>query len=201
MFGMDTNYTYKNTDPEQKGNYAGRESFKSLFNRTRRQVFARWLDDPTLTVAMTLNFNPRPFRNPKVAGDGAIPVFNAPITLKNAKQAIGRCFAKVDRNLLGRQFTRDRARRITGVFVFEHAHSNLHAHGLLRVRPDRIAEFAQMFPPTQRGIWTEVWVSGSQWTTFAHDPGGFADYFAKEQRASSAPDAMFFLEDFFPPEG
>lgn len=162
-------------------------------------VFAKWLDHPSLNVAMTLNFNPRPPR--KSEREVETPVLNSPITLTNAKKAIGRCFAKVDRNLLGRQFTKDRDRRITGIFVFEHAHSNIHAHGLLRVQPERIDQFAQMFPPTQRGIWTEVWAPGSQRTTFAHDPGGFAAYFAKEQRASSSPDAMFFLEDFFPPKG
>ena len=196
---MNSYYTRKNTDPDQKGNYAGAESFESRFNRTRRSVFARWLDDPTLNVAMTLNFNPRTFRQP--AQEGATPVFNSAISLKNGKRAISQCFAKVERALLGRQFTRDPSQRITGIFVFEHAHSNLHAHGLLRVQPHRIDEFAQMFPATQRGIWTEVWAPGSQWTTFAHDPGGFADYFAKELRASSSPDAMFFLEDFFPPKG
>ena len=198
---MNTYYTHKRADSDKKGNYAGHESFESRFNRTCRSAYAGWLDDPTLNVAMTLNFNPRPFRQPVREGDA--PVFSSPITLKNAKQAIGRCFAKVDRRLLGRQFTgdRDRDQRITGVFAFEHVHSNLHAHGLLRVHPDRIGAFTQMFPPTQRGIWTQVWASGSQWTTFARDPGGFAHYFTKEQRASSAPDAMFFLEDFFPPKG
>jgi hypothetical protein len=197
-----TNYfTFKNNDPDKKGNYAGRESFESRFNRTCRSVYAEWLDDPTLNVAMTLNFNSRPFRND--VREGAQHVSNAPVTLKNAKAAISRCFAKADRNLLGRQFTRDRDRdqRITGIFAIEHVHSNLHAHGLLRVRPDRLADFERMFPRTQRGLWTEVWPSGSQWTTFACDPGGFAHYFTKEQRASSAPDTMFFLEDFFPSKG
>jgi hypothetical protein len=196
---MNTYSTFKNNDPDKKGNYACHESFEARFNRTCRSACAEWLDDPTLNVAMTLNFNPRPFRN--ALAKAATPVFNAPITLKNAKRAIGQCFAKVDRKLLGRQFTRDRAQRITGVFAFEHAQSNIHAHGLLRVQPDRIAEFEPMFPQTQRGLWTEVWPSGSQWTTFAHDPGPFAHYFTKELRASSAPETMFFLEDFFPPEG
>lgn len=196
---MNTYSTYKNIDPDKRGNYADQESFESRFNRTCRSAYAEWLDDPTLNVAMTLNFNPRSFRMD--VDEQATSVFNSPITLKNAKRAIGQCFAKVDRKLLGRQFTRDRDQRITGVFAFEHAHSNLHAHGLLRVRPDRMAEFEQMFPRTQRGLWTEVWPSGSQWTTLARDPGGFAHYFTKEQRASSAPDAMFFLEDFFPTKG
>jgi hypothetical protein len=196
---MSNHFILKHTDPDQKGNYSGVESFESRFNRTCRSAYAEWLDDPTLNVAMTLNFNPRPFR--QTVQEEESPVFSSPITLKNAKEAIGQCFAKVDRKLLGRLFTRQRDQRITGVFAFEHVSSNLHAHGLLRVRPDRIAEFGQMFPRTQRGLWTEVWPSGSQWTTLARDPGGFAHYFTKEHRASSAPDAMFFLEDFFPPKG
>ena len=196
---MNNYCTYKNTDPDKKGNYAADESLESRFNRTCGAEYARWLDDPTLTVAMTLNFNPRQFRSP--AREGATPVFVSPITLRNAKLAIGRCFFRVDRKLLGRLFTRRPDQRITGVFVFEHAQSNLHAHGLLRVQPDRMGEFFEMFPPTGRGIWSEVWAPGSQWTTLAHDPGGFAGYFTKDQRASSAPEAMFFLEDFFSPKG
>jgi len=179
---MDTYYTFKNIRPEQRGNYAHRESFESLFNRTRRSAYARWLDDPTLNVAMTLNFN-------------------SPITLTNARKAIGRCFCKVDRTLLGARFQQRRDQRVTGVFTFEHPESNLHAHGLLRVQPNRLDRFARLFPNTQRGLWTDVWAAGSQWTTDANDPAAFAFYLSKEQRASSAPETMLFLEDFFPSEG
>jgi hypothetical protein len=164
------------------GNYCDIESFESRFNRTRRSAYARWLDDPAFNVAMTLNFN-------------------SPVTLTNARKAIGRCFCKVDRTLLGARFQRRRDQRVTGVFTFEHLESNLHAHGLLRVQPDRLDRFARLFPETQRGIWTDVWAPGSQWTGHAHDPAGFAFYIAKEQRASSAPEMMLFLEDFFPTEG
>jgi hypothetical protein len=55
-----------------------------------------------------------------------------------------------------------------------------------------------MFPTTKRGIWTEVWAPGDQLTKRAYDPAGFAHYFTKEQWASSPPEAMLFLEDFFP---
>jgi hypothetical protein len=161
------------------GNYQDEESFESRFNRQCRSAYARWMDDPSLNVAMTLNFN-------------------ADISLENARKAIGRCFCKVDRRLLGTRFTRRRSDRLTGVFAFEHLQSNLHAHGLLRVKPERIEEFAKLFPATQRGIWTEVWAPGSQWTTDAPDPARFAYYFTKEQRASSLPDTMIFLEEFFP---
>jgi hypothetical protein len=167
---------------KRKGNYSDDESFESLFNRTRRSAYARWLDDPKFNVATTLNFN-------------------SPITLTNARERIGRCFCKVDRKLLGDNFQQRPDLRVTGMFVFEHLESNLHAHGLLQVPPDRLGRFAAMFPETQRGIWTDVWPAGSQWTGHARDPAGFAFYIAKEQRASSAPETMLFLKDFFPTEG
>lgn len=162
-------------------NYLDNQSFESRFNMTRRSAYSRWLSDPTLNVAMTLNFN-------------------RPVSLANARSAIGECFGKVDRKLLGTRFTRRRNDRTTGLFVFEHLKSNLHAHGLLRVQPERLERFGEMFPPTQRGLWSDVWVGGSQWTTDADDPAGFAFYIAKEQHASSAPETMLFLEDFFPTE-
>lgn len=47
--------------------------------------------------------------------------------------------------------------------------------------------------PTARDI--------GKWTEHARDPAGFAFYMAKEQRASSAPETMLFLEDVFPTKG
>lgn len=66
---------------------------------------------------------------------------------------------------------------------------------------DRLDTFATLFPATQRGIWSDVWKAGTQWTTLATDPAGFAFYMAKEQRASSLPETMLFLEEFFPSQG
>lgn len=149
---------------------------------TRRAAYSRWLSDPTLSVAMTLNFN-------------------WPVALTKARNAIGQCFGRTDRKLLGMRFTRRRSDRTTGLFVFEHLKSNLHAHGPLRVQPERLERFGEMFPPTQRGLWSDVWAGGSQWTTAADDPAVFAFYMTNEQHASSAPETMLFLEDFFPPEG
>lgn len=164
------------------GNYFNEEIFTQRFERTRRSAFATWLDDPTLNVAMTLNFN-------------------TPVSLANARKAIGRCFCKVDRKLFGTRFQHKREQRLTGVFVFEHLQSNLHAHGLVRVPVDRLGTFASLFPETQRGIWSDVWPAGTQWTTRSSEPAGFAFYMAKEQRASSLPETMLFLEEFFPTEG
>ena len=70
----------------------------------------------------------------------------------------------------------------------------------VQVDPERVGRFATMFPPTQRGIWCAVWPSGSQWTTDAYNPGGFARYFTKEHRANSDPDNFLFLSDYFPSE-
>lgn len=163
-------------------NYLDNQSFESHFNMTRRSAYSRWLSDPTLNVAMTLNFN-------------------RPVSLANARKTIGLCFGKVDRKLLGTRFTQRRDDRITGVLMFEHMKTNPHAHGLLRVQPQRLERFGEMFPPTQRGLWSDVWAGGSQWTTDADDPAAFAFYMTKEQHASSAPETMLFLEDFFPTEG
>jgi hypothetical protein len=179
---MDSYSNIKDGESARKGNYSNDETFESRFNRTRRSSYAHWFDDPTWNVATTLNFN-------------------SPITLTNARNAVGRCFRIVDRKLGGTDFRQRPHRRVTGVFVFEHLESNLHAHGLLQVPPDKLGRFAELFPETQRGIWTDVWPAGSQWTGHARDPAGFAFYIAKEQRASSAPETMLFLKDFFPTEG
>jgi hypothetical protein len=161
------------------GNYQDQDSFESRFNRECRGAYARWMDDSSLNVAMTLNFN-------------------TDISLGNARRAIGYCFCNVDRRLLGTRFVKRRPERVTGIFAFEHLQSNLHAHGLLRVQPERIKTFFEMFPATQRGIWTQAWAAGTQWTMGTHKPSGFASYLAKEQRASSLPETMLFLEEFFP---
>lgn len=161
------------------GNYYNHESFVQRFDRTRRSSFSTWLDDPTLNVAMTLNFN-------------------SPVSLENARKSVGRCFCKVDRKLFGTRFQQKPERRISGVFVFEHLESNLHAHGLVRVPKERLGTFTSLFPETQRGIWSDVWSAGTQWTTQASNPAGFASYMAKEQRATSLPETMLFLEEFFP---
>lgn len=173
---------YSDETPSFGRNTARNDNFEARFNMLRRSAYSRWLSDPTLNVAMTLNFN-------------------RPVTLANARNAMRHCFGKVDRKLLGPRYNRRRDDRTTGVFVFEHLKSNLHAHGLLRVQPGRLERFGEMFPPTQRGLWSDVWAGGSQWTTDADNPAGFAFYMAKEQHASSAPETMLFLEDFFPTEG
>lgn len=162
------------------GNYKDEESFTSRYNRTCRDAFAQWFDDPTFNVAVTLNFN------------------SEAVDLPTARRAIANCFFRVDRKLLGTRFTGRRDARTMGVFAFEHLSTNLHAHGLLQVAPERIGRFADLFPPTQRGIWCSVWPSGSQWTTDAYDPAGFARYFTKELRADSDPNKLLFLSDYFP---
>jgi hypothetical protein len=165
------------------GNYPDYVRFEARFNRQRRGEYARWFNDPAFNVAMTLNFN-------------------SPVSLVLARKAVGDLFFHVDRKLIRtRRFTKMRDERTRGVFAFEHLRTNLHAHGLLQVKPERLEQLGVMFPVTQRGTWCDVWPSGSQWTTLAHDPGGFAYYFTKEQWASSDPETMLFLDQFFPTGG
>lgn len=164
------------------GNYTDEISAEWRFNSTRRQHYARWLDDPAYNIAATLNFN-------------------APISVGNAKQCVSKLFGAVDRKLLGSRFNNYTDGRVGGVLVLEHLQSNIHVHGLLRVEPTRLDRFMTMFPSDGRGVWSNIWKAGTQFVTAAHDPYGFAYYLSKEQFASSAPETMFFLNDFWPNRG
>jgi hypothetical protein len=164
------------------GNYTTEISADWRFNTARREQYALWLDDPAYNVAVTLNYN-------------------TPISVANAAHRIGKLFGVVDRKLLGSRFNRYATGRVDGVLVLEHLSSNIHAHGLLRVPPERLDRFMAMFPPDGRGAWSRVWEAGTQHVTAAHDPAGFGSYMAKEQRSSSAPETMIFLRDFYATRG
>jgi len=165
------------------GNVAEYVSFEARFNKVRRSAYALWFDDPAFNVAINLNFN-------------------SDVVLPTAREAIKNLFFRVDRKVVGtKRFVEMPEERTQGVFAFEHLHSNLHAHGLLQVKPERLSRMWPLFPANQRGVWCKVWPSGSQWTKPAHDPGGFAHYFTKEQWASSDPETMLFLDEFFPTGG
>lgn len=160
------------------GNYTNETSAEWQFNSRRRQEYARWLGDPSYNIAATLNFN-------------------SPVTISNATRCIRRLFGAVDRTLLGSRFNRYTTGRVDGVMVLEHLNSNLHAHGLLKVDRQRLDRFMAMFPSDGRGAWSEIWSAGTQFTTYAHAPSGFASYMAKEQFASSNPETMLFLRNFY----
>jgi len=148
----------------------------------RRDSFSEWLSDPSYNIALTLNFN-------------------SPVSLVNARGAVKKLFGVVDRKLLGARFNRYTTGRVDGVFVFEHLKSNIHAHGLLQVDPRSVDRFASIFPTDGRGSWSEIWKAGTQCLRHAHDPAGFAGYLAKEQFASSAPETMLFLREFYAQQG
>ncbi|WP_143324421.1 hypothetical protein [Caulobacter sp. FWC2] len=164
------------------GSYYDKISFEAQFNACRREHYARWLGDPSFNVAITLNFN-------------------GPISVGNAGACIGTLFRDVDRVLLGSRFNKYRDARTEGVFFFEHVNSNIHAHGLLQVQPSRVGRFMELFPECGRGIWSDVWKSGTQFVRTAHDPAGFARYITKEQFASSSPETMVILSDFYAQRG
>jgi hypothetical protein len=155
------------------------QSFVSRFNARRQPEYAAWLGNMSFNVGVHL-------------------FFNSDVTLSKARSTVKRCFRDVDRELVGTRFHKKPASlRTTGVFFFEHLDTNLHAHGLLRVREDRLAQFEELFPATGRGLWTECWESGSQTTEMLYDAAGFADYITKEQKASAAPETMLWLEEAF----
>ena len=161
-------------------NYQDEISFEARFNRRRQREYAAWLG------CMDFNFAVHLF-------------YNANISLSNARSAVTDCFRNVDRILLGTRFNKKPSSMWTsGVFMFEHLDTNLHAHGLVRVNRDRIAQFNELFPADGRGIWCRSWASGSQTTEMLYDTAGFADYITKEQKASADPETMLWLEEAFP---
>lgn len=165
------------------GNYHDYQSFESTFNSRGQAAFAKWLGGMDFNVAIHL-------------------FFNSDVSLPKAGRVVTQCFRDVDRKLLGTRFHKKPAsRRTTGVILFEHLQTNLHAHGLLRVPTDRLAQFAELFPANGRGIWTDCWPSGSQTSAMLYDTAGFAHYITKEQKASAAPETMLWLEGAFRIEG
>lgn len=165
------------------GNYNDTISFESRFNSRCQREYTSWLGSMDFNVAVHL-------------------FFNSNVTLTKAGGVVKECFRDVDRELFGTRFHKNPASlRTTGVFMFEHLDTNLHAHGLIRVRSDRLAQFNELFPESGRGIWTDCWVSGSQTTEMVYDTAGFANYISKEQKASSAPETMLWLEEAFRTRG
>ena len=144
------------------GNYKDNISFSARYNQRCQHEYASWLGSMDFNVAAHL-------------------FFNSDVTLSKAGKVVKQCFRNVDRELFGTRFHKNPASlRTTGVFMFEHLDTNLHAHGR---------------------IWTDCWTSGSQTTEMVYDIAGFADYITKEQNASSAPETMLWLDEAFRTRG
>jgi len=160
------------------GNYSDNISVLGSLSVSLRDRYAEWLGDPSFNVAMTLNFN-------------------VSCRIKNATSIIQNIFGKVDRELLGSRFNTFKSGRTEGVFFFEHVNSNTHVHGILKVQPDRLEKFMNIFPSNGRGLWSEVWKPGTQCTKLTYDPAGWVRYITKEQTPSSAPETVVILSSFY----
>lgn len=161
------------------GKYADEISFESRVRFVYRRQLAEWLCTKPFNAGLTLNFN----------SDSGILV---------ARRQIGELFARVDRKLLGTRFHRKRDLRTTGVFFFEHVESNLHAHGLIEVRPDRLDAFKTLFEESASETWADVCTSGTCWLDDLTNIRAAAYYDTKEQKPWSDPQTTLWLEEFFP---
>ena len=143
-----------------------------------RESWIDFLERQEFNVGLTLNLNM-----------GAVP-------LVLAHQRVRDLFFRVDRRLLGTRFTTRPAERTHGVLFVEHPQSNLHLHGLLRVRPDRVEEFASLFPGERGGPWSDVCASG---THFIRDVQGraAAAYVTKAQSLDLDDGTMIWLDQFY----
>ena len=87
------------------------------------------------------------------------------------------------------------------MFFFEHVESNLHAHGLIEVQPDRLDTFTGLFAETSSDIWSSVCASGTCWLDGLREPRAAAYYNTKEQTPLSDPLTTLWLDEFFPSAG
>jgi hypothetical protein len=119
------------------------------------------------------------------------------MSVERARQDIGALLARVDRKLLGTRFHKKRDRRTTGVFFFEHADRNLHAHGLIRVQPNRLLDFHRLFPNERGGLWNDLVPAGSYRLEIIDDVRTTVGYVLKEQHLATDERMTVWAEDFF----
>jgi hypothetical protein len=119
------------------------------------------------------------------------------LTLDRAKADIGALLARVDRRLLGTRFNRKTDQRTTGVFFFEHANRNLHAHGLVRAQPGRLLDFHRLFRGERGGPWNDVVPAGSYHLKIIDDVRTTLGYVLKEQHLASDERLTVWAEEFF----
>lgn len=118
--------------------------------------------------------------------------------LELARQDIRELMARVDRRLLGTRFhTKPRDQRTAGVFFFEHVDRNLHAHGLIRVKADRLLGLHRLFPDERGGLWNHVVPAGSYRLEMIDDVATTVGYLLKEQHIGADDRTTVWADEFY----
>lgn len=193
------------------GNYSNILDYGSNLKLSYKHVLANWISSQTFNLGLTLNFNyggtsksrSAHFEDSKrfaIERRNAESNTNSASRLNLARRQVGELFGRVDRKLLGTRFNKKPHLRTHGVFFFEHVDTNIHAHGLIDVRGDRVTDFKDIMlePPN---IWMTVCSSGSYWIDDLTNIRAAAYYDTKEQKPWSDPQTTLWLEEFFPTAG
>ena len=163
----------------------------SFAGRNRQRIKSDLIDfysERSFTHALTLCWN----------GDVRSSRTRRKVSVELARQNIGAFLAGVDRRLLGTRFHKRPDLRTDAVFFIEHADRNLHAHGLIRVRPGRLLDFHRLFPGERGGQWNEIVPSGSYRLELIGDVRVAAGYALKEQHPGSDERLTVWADEFHP---
>jgi hypothetical protein len=87
--------------------------------------------------------------------------------------------------------------RTKAVFFFEHPDSNLHAHGLIRVRRDQLLKLHRLFPNERGGPWNRLVPSGSYRLEMIDDVATTVGYLVKEQHLGADDRLTVWADEFF----
>lgn len=78
-----------------------------------------------------------------------------------------------------------RDRRTAFILIPEHLNTNTHAHGLIRVAADRLAEFEDMFRAPRSLFWSRLAPAGTHDVQPIYDERGWAHYCLKLAHADT----------------
>lgn len=93
---------------------------------------------------------------------------------------LGKFCAMVDRSLIGHRWnTAPEQKRLDGLFFIEHASSNIHVHGLLRIPEARDTDMALLVERK----WNRLTEAGSTNLQSIYEAVGVAEYVTKEMRS------------------
>lgn len=118
--------------------------------------------------------------------------WNRETTFAVATSQLNRLFREVDRRLFGTRFHVSPI-RTSGVFFFEHIHSNLHCHGVVDVPEDRRETFETLFKGDRGPVWSKIVNSGTYLLLENRTPLSAAIYITKSYRPGSPEDTMVVL--------
>lgn len=100
-------------------------------------------------------------------------------SVSETTRVLGKFCAMMDRSLIGHRWnTTPEQKRLDGLFFIEHASSNIHAHGLLRIPEAQDVDIALLVARK----WNRLTQAGSTDTQSIHDAIGVAEYVTKEMR-------------------